>query len=162
MRYRNGFYRNYNGTIRGNLDVECFKLQRTWGSWGWLRTTMDSCVSITGEVFSEVSLFPKRDTNLWKHWESLSRYIMLFLKPSILNLCALWYNGLVSCRWSVGQCFWSCFLEVGVVAGGASWTDSGPCTQHGRVGLCPELLPCMSEGFSIGFFIFSFSLWSAL
>lgn len=44
---------------------------------------MDSCVAITGNVFSEVFVFPKRDTKLWKHWESLSRSVMVLLKPFI-------------------------------------------------------------------------------
>lgn len=109
---------------------------------------MDSCVVITGNVFLEVSVFPKRDISQ-ESVEALGIFKQVCngaleafcLKP----LCSV-VQRLGELQVTCGLYFWSCFSEVGIVAGG---TDSGPCIRHGRVGLCPELLPCMSEWFSI-------------
>lgn len=80
-----------------------------------------------------------------------------YLKP----LCTV-VQRLGELQVTCGQYFWSCFSEVGIVAGGASWTDSGPCVQHGRVGLCPELLPCMSGSVSGLLFVLLFLMINPL
>jgi len=30
--------------VRGNLDLECFRLRKTLGSHGWPQTSSDSCI----------------------------------------------------------------------------------------------------------------------
>jgi len=126
--------------VRGNLDLECFRLRKTLGSHGWPQTSSDSCIVITGWVFSEVYKFPERDTNLWKCWQSLNRLVMVFLKLSVWkSLCALLYKGLVSCRWPVGCALGTAVPQIGIMAGVASWgADSAPHTPHWI--LLPELL----------------------
>lgn len=109
-----------------------------------------------------MSVFPERDTNLCKLWESLSRYIMVFLMPSIYNFCVLWYKGLVSCRWPVGSAFGAAFQRF------RGWRSilNGFWTLHStwksRFVSWALALHEWDVQYLGCFFIFSFSVWSTL
>lgn len=145
--------------VRGNLDLECFKLQKTQGIHGWLRTSLGSCVVIKCMSF-------QRDTVLWKRQQSPSRLIMVFWKPSASeSLCALLYEGLVSLQVTYGLCFGNCCFR-GWDHGWSSILRTRFCTPRSMLkSMFVAWAPCLARvsGSIPGLlFIFPFSLWSAL